>query len=109
MGQGRRGAGSTPDTRFGGQFIVFVKRGNTPVPVSIKTGLTDLDYSEVVSGLALGDSVLALPSASLINSQSEMQSRINRMTGGGSVPGMTKAPAATPSAPAAGAARTGRP
>ena len=106
MGQGRRAAGSSPDTRFGGQYIVFVKRGDHPVPVSIRTGLTDLDYSEVVSGLAEGDSVLALPSASLINSQSEMQSRINRMTGGGSVPGMTKAPAATPSA---GAARTGRP
>jgi len=107
MGQGRRPAGSTTDTRFGGQYIVFVKRGNTPVPVSIKTGLTDLDYSEVVSGLAQGDSVLALPSASLINAQSEMQNRINRMTGGGSVPGMTKAPAATPSA---GAARpAGRP
>ena len=107
MGQGRRAAGSTPDTRFGAQYIVFVKRGDHPVPVSIRTGLTDLDYSEVVSGLAEGDSVLALPSASLINSQSEMQSRINRMTGGGSVPGMTKAP--TPTAPAAGAARTGRP
>ena len=106
MGQGRRAAGSSPDTRFGGQYIVFVKRGDHPVPVSIRTGLTDLDYSEVVSGLAEGDSVLALPSASLINSQSEMQSRINRMTGGGSVPGMTKAPAATPSA---GAARTARP
>ena len=111
MGQGRRSAGSTTDTRLGGQYIVFVMRGDQPVPVSIRTGHTDLDYSEVTSGLVEGDSVLALPSASLINSQTEMQARINRMTGGGSVPGMTRQ--ATPTAPAAGtgagAARTGRP
>jgi len=110
MGQGRRGgaAQSGPDTRFGGQYIVFVKRDGQPTPVSIRTGLTDLDYSEVVSGLQAGDSVLALPSASLINSQSEMQNRMNRMTGGGGVPGMTRqTPAATttPAAAPAGGAR----
>jgi len=109
MGQGRRGGAQIgPDTRFGGQYIVFVSRNGTPTPVSIKTGLTDLDYSEVVSGLQEGDSVLALPSASLINSQTEMQNRMNRVTGGGGVPGMsrqtttTTAPAA---APAGGARR----
>jgi len=103
--QGQRGGQSSgPDTRFGGQYIVFVSRNGTPTPVSIRTGLTDLDYSEVVSGLVEGDSVLALPSASLINSQTEMTNRMNRITGGGGVPGMTKA--ATPAAaPAAGAAR----
>ena len=94
MGGGRGGAQqSGVDTRFGGSYIVFVKRGGTPVPVAIKTGLTDLDYSEVTSGLQEGDSVLALPSASLINSQTQFQDRINRMTGGGGVPGMSKQPA----------------
>jgi hypothetical protein len=107
-GQGRRAAGSTPDTRFGGQYIVFVQRAGAPVPVSIRTGLTDLDYSEVVSGLQEGDSVLALPSASLINAQTEMQNRMNRMTGGGGVPGMNRQ-TTTPSTttPAAAPARTG--
>ena len=109
MGQGRRGgASSGPDTRFGGEYIVFVKRGDQPVPVSIRTGLTDLDYSEVTSGLVEGDSVLALPSASLINSQTEMQSRINRMTGGSAVPGMTRQSgtgAGTTARPATGTAR----
>jgi hypothetical protein len=56
--------------------------------VWVRTGLTDLDYSEVVSGLAESDSVLVLPSASLVQSQQEMQDRANRMTGGGAVPGM---------------------
>ena len=107
MGQGRRGgAQGGPDTRFGGQYIVFVKRPSGPAPVSIRTGLTDLDYSEVVSGLQEGDSVLALPSASLINSQTEMQNRINRITGGGGVPGMSRqSGSGTTARPAAGAAR----
>ena len=110
MGQGRRGGTqSGPDTRFGGQYIVFVKRPAGPTAVSIRTGLTDLDYSEVVSGLVEGDSVLALPSASLINSQTEMQNRINRMTGGGGVPGMSRQTGTgTTAAPAAGAAGTTR-
>jgi hypothetical protein len=57
--------------------------------VWVRTGLTDLDYSEVVSGLSESDSVLVLPSASLVQSQQEMQERTNRMTGGGgAVPGM---------------------
>jgi HlyD family secretion protein len=114
MGGGRRGGAgggqSGPDTRFGGQYIVFVKRDGQPTPVSIRTGLTDLDYSEVLSGLQVGDSVLALPSASLINSQTQMQNRINQMTGGGGVPGMTRQTGSgtattTTAAPAAGAAR----
>jgi HlyD family secretion protein len=73
---------------YGGRYIVFVKRPAGPTPVWVRTGLTDLDYSEVVSGLSESDSVLVLPSASLVQSQQEMQDRANRMTGGGAVPGM---------------------
>jgi len=79
---------SATDAQFGGNYIVFVKRGGEPTPVPIRTGLTDLDYSEVVSGLQAGDSVLVLPSASLVQSQQEAKERINNMTGGGGVPGM---------------------
>jgi hypothetical protein len=32
--------------------------------------------------------VLVLPSASLVQSQQEVQERVNRATGGGAVPGM---------------------
>jgi HlyD family secretion protein len=73
---------------YGGRYIVFVKRPGGPTPVWVRTGLTDLDYSEVVSGLSESDSVLVLPSASLVQSQQEMQERANRVTGGGAVPGM---------------------
>jgi hypothetical protein len=81
-GARRSGAGG------GGRYIVFAKRNGRPTPVWIRTGLTDLDYSEVLQGLQVGDSVYVLPSASLIESQQDLQQRINRVTGGGGVPGM---------------------
>jgi hypothetical protein len=77
---------------YGGRYIVFVNRPGGPTPVWVRTGLTDLDYSEVVSGVTESDSVLVLPSASLVQSQQEMQDRANRMTGGGGVPGMRQQP-----------------
>jgi HlyD family secretion protein len=77
------------DTRPGGQYIVFVRREGKPVATSITTGLTDLDYSEVTSGLTEQDSVLILPSASLVQAQKEFTQRMQRMTGGGGIPGMS--------------------
>ena len=92
----RRGQGQTS------RYVVFAKRGGQVVPVWIRTGLTNLDYAEVLSGLEPGDSVLLLPSASLVQSQSEMRERMNRMTGGGGpVPGMRAQPG-TGSPPGAG-------
>ena len=72
----------------GSRYIVFVKRDGGPTAFWIRTGLTDMDYSEVLEGLAASDSVLVLPSASLVQSQQDMRERINRVTGGGGVPGM---------------------
>jgi HlyD family secretion protein len=83
-GRGRRGQAQG----LGSQYIVFVKRSGRPVPVWIRTGLTDMDYSEVLSGLTTSDSVLVLPSASLVQSQQDMRERFTRATGGGAVPGM---------------------
>ena len=81
------GPGRPVDASFGGRYIVFVKRPEGPEAVWIRTGLTDLDYSEVVDGLQAGDSVLILPSADLVQSQAESRERINRITGGG-LPGV---------------------
>jgi HlyD family secretion protein len=72
----------------GSRYIVFAKRNGQIVPVWIRTGLTDGDYSEVVEGLNPSDSVLVLPSASLVQSQQDSRERVNRITGGGAVPGM---------------------
>ncbi len=83
-GRARRGQAQG----VGSQYIVFVKRSGRPTPVWIRTGLTDMDYSEVLSGLTASDSVLVLPSASLVQSQQDMRERFTRATGGGAVPGM---------------------
>ena len=83
-GRGRRGA----PQGMGSRYIVFVTRNGRPTPVWVQTGLTDMDYSEVLNGVKEGDSVLVLPSASLVQSQQENRDRFNRITGGGGVPGM---------------------
>ena len=87
-GPGRRGGGAAG-------FIVFVLRGGRPVPTVIQTGLTDLDWIEVLAGVAPGDTVAVLPSASLVASQEEMRARIQRLTGGG-LPGVQQQGGQTP-------------
>ncbi|MGE0353670.1 MAG: efflux RND transporter periplasmic adaptor subunit [Gemmatimonadales bacterium] len=87
-GRGGRPRASSNDYQFGGRYIVFVLRDGKPTPTWVQTGLTDLDYSEVVSGLTAKDSVLLLPSASLVQSQQEFKERIERVTGGGSMGGL---------------------
>lgn len=72
----------------GGQYIVFTLKGGKPTPVYVRTGITDLDYTEVKSGLAVGDSVLMLPSASMIQSQQTLQERMGRNAG---LPGQSPA------------------
>ena len=85
----RRSSTSSIDAALmGGTYTVFALRDGFAVPVSVTTGLTDLDYSEVVSGLVVGDTVLVLPSSSLLASQQQWQERMNRMRGG--MPGISR-------------------
>jgi hypothetical protein len=104
-GQRRRQFGASSNFQYGGSYIVFVLRNGQPAPVHVRTGFTDMDYSEVVSGLTEKDTVLLLPSASLVAQQDEMKSRMARM--GGGVPGISSQPAAGrgPSGPPAGGGR----
>jgi HlyD family secretion protein len=78
------------DTRgeylFRNRYWVFKKGATGPVAVTVDTGLTDLDYSEVIEGLAEGDEVLMLPSTGLITSQERFQAQMRRFT---SLPGMS--------------------
>jgi HlyD family secretion protein len=74
-------AARNPDYLFGGDYWVVALRGNEAVPVAVKTGLTDLEYSEVVSGLEPGDRVLLLPSTSLYEQQERLQEFINQRFG----------------------------
>jgi HlyD family secretion protein len=96
---GARSAGQSNSALFGGNYIVFVLRNGEPTAVDVRTGLTDLDFSEVRSGLAASDTVLVLPSASLLAAQDRDRERANRMAGG--VPGMSRT-SNTPAGPGAG-------
>jgi HlyD family secretion protein len=69
------------DYLFGGDYWVVAMRGDQPVPVAVKTGLTDLEYSEIISGLEPGDKVLLLPSTSLYEQQERLQEFINQRFG----------------------------
>jgi hypothetical protein len=86
--QRRRQFGANSNFQYGGSYIVFVLRSGKPTPVKVRTGFTDMDYSEVISGLTEKDTVLLLPSASLVAQQDQMKSRMQQM--GGGVPGMSQ-------------------
>jgi HlyD family secretion protein len=62
----------------GGDFIVFTMQNGEIGAARIRTGLTDLNYSEVVSGLAASDTVVVLQSGSSATGSS---------AGGGGPPG----------------------
>ena len=53
----------------------------------VRAGLSDLDYSEVMGGLVEHDTVLVLPSASLVQAQQQFKQRFQNVTGGG-LPGL---------------------
>jgi HlyD family secretion protein len=70
---------------FGGQYWIFVIRDSELYAQNIQTGLTDLDYSEVVSGLSNNEQIVLLPSSDLIMSQERFRKWMGEVVG---VPGM---------------------
>ncbi|HZI23241.1 MAG TPA: efflux RND transporter periplasmic adaptor subunit [Gemmatimonadales bacterium] len=88
FGRGPRSGGSpNRQARNNQSYVVFVLRAGKLVAAPIKTGLTDQDYVEVTSGLMDRDTVLVLPSASLVQSQQQFKQRFQNVTGGG-LPGL---------------------
>ncbi len=71
--------------RFSNRYWVFVKEAGKPVARPVITGITDLDYSEVLSGLKMGDEVYLLPSSGLVETQQRFQQQMRKFTG---MPGM---------------------
>lgn len=67
--------------------VVFKLVGGKPVPTVIMTGASNWDYTQVLSGLAEGDEIILLPSASMLRQQEQFRERIRGATG---VPGMTR-------------------
>jgi HlyD family secretion protein len=82
--------------RLGDRFWVVVDRKGVLEPVPIVTGITDLDQVEVVAGLKQGESVLVLPSSSLVESQELLQ---NFVRSRGGIPGITQQQERAPGAP----------
>jgi HlyD family secretion protein len=74
---GRPGAGSY---EYGGRYWTFVQRDGKPFAVNVETGLTNLDYNEVLSGLKEGDEVILLPSAGLLQAQNRQREQMRRFS-----------------------------
>jgi HlyD family secretion protein len=97
---GARGAGERGGALGLGRglWVVALQDGRQ-VPTPVETGITDLDRVEIRDGLAEGDEVLVLPTASLVEIQQQIQDFSSRR---GGIPGLTQQPAAagaTQSAP----------
>jgi len=84
------GAG-TRQSRNNQSYVVFALRGGSVIAAQVRTGLSDQDYIEVTSGLQEGDTVLVLPTASLVQSQQQFRQRFTTVTGGG-LPGLRQQP-----------------
>lgn len=82
-----------------GLWVVALKDGRE-VPTPVETGITDLDRVEIKGGLAEGDRVLLLPTASLIEIQQQIQDVASRR---GGIPGLTQKPATAATPPPAAA------
>ena len=80
-GAGRPTGGRSDDSvlkyQFGGEYWVIAMRGGEPVPKMVRTGITDLRFSEIVEGLEPEDHVLLLPSTSLFEQQEMLQQFIS--------------------------------
>ncbi len=72
-----------------GLWVVALKDGRE-LPTPVETGITDLDRVEILGGLAEGDRVLLLPTASLVEIQQQIQDVAGRR---GGIPGLTQKPA----------------
>ncbi|MEO7385413.1 MAG: efflux RND transporter periplasmic adaptor subunit [Gammaproteobacteria bacterium] len=82
--------------KFSNRYWVFVNENGKPVARPVVTGITDLDYNEVVAGLKAGDQVYLLPSSGLVETQQRFQQQMRQFTG---MPGMTGGrPGAQPAA-----------
>jgi len=77
----------TTDYRFGGEFWVVIDSDEQEIR-KVRTGVTDLNNVEIVSGLDEAERVLVLPSSHLIETQQDLQNFIKRRMGG--VPGIKR-------------------
>lgn len=64
-------------------MVVFVKNGDKYSARAVRMGISDFDYTEIVSGVRQGEQVALLGAAVLQAQRDELQSRIRSRAGGG--------------------------
>ncbi len=89
-GGGNSGAG----VAIGGPVVAFVKTPTGWSPRMVRLGVSDFDYTEVISGLKEGDEVALLATIALQASRDKSSARARSIVGGG-LPGGSTTPAAT--------------
>jgi HlyD family secretion protein len=67
---------------FGGSYVAFALRNGAPRAVAVETGLTDFDYTAVVSGLEEGDTLVVLPTSGLIEELQRREEWVRERVGG---------------------------
>ena len=83
---GAGGAGGATGTfagGTGGPMFVFVKKGETYSPRLVRVGISDFDYTEILSGLQQGEMVALLGPAVLQAQREQLQNRVRAGAGGG--------------------------
>jgi HlyD family secretion protein len=88
FGGGAGGPGGAPGAGGGGGFgtraLVFIKDSTGKwAPKMVRTGVSDFDYTEVLSGLKEGDKVALLASAAMQAQRQQQVQRARAATGGG--------------------------
>ena len=67
----------------GAMQVVYVKRDNAYTPRLVRVGISDFDYTEVLSGVTEGERVALLGAAVLQAQREQQQARVRAGTGGG--------------------------
>ena len=81
---GKTAAAAGEGYQFSGDYWLFVMQDGIPTARKVQTGLTDLDYSEIKSGVTAAEEILLLPSSALIMSQDRFRQMMGQVIG---VPG----------------------
>lgn len=73
--------------QFRNRYWVFASENGKPVARPVITGVTDMDYSELLAGLPADAQVYLLPSSGLVENQQRFQQQMRQFTG---MPGMNQ-------------------
>lgn len=91
----RGAAGSTGGAAIGQPVVAFVKTATGWSPRMVRLGVSDFDYTEVISGLKEGDEVALLATIALQASRDKSSARAKAMVGGALPGGSSTTSAAT--------------